>query len=584
MLHTRQRAHVLHSPRADLPLLTHTRSVIRFSSFPVQPHQVPGQFIQDYYSQLTILWDKQTHTSQCTNCLVHYSHSCDSKQLRQFFMGLLDDYEDRRSSLLNRNPTPTLDAALAEMKSEEVRKKIAAILALPSSNQNVLAIPTALATSSRPPFRKKWCDFHKWGFHLNDECKRNPKNKNSVSGYTPPRLLSQPVTDVTDIAVSDEPFSFSTPTMELTADELADAQTGKVVGTGRKVDHLFVLDHLHLPSTSVAVASTSSKALQLWHSRLVAFACHWSLFQMDVKNVFLNGEFTEEVYMKPPPGYPYRPHQCVISENLFTVSSKLSGPGSLILLYVDDMIIMGDDLSCILTLKISLSQQFEIKDLGDLRYFLGHEVTSHHTGYFLSHIKYAYDLVSKSGVSSSDIVMSPMEENWQHSTLTGEPLSDPTYYRQLVGSLIYLTVTRLDIAYAVHRVNQFMTTPSTVHLVGVLRIFDMCRVLYPMACTIHLHPLYSSLPTLMQTGDEILSIVAPLQSAIQITHNDVFHERTKHIEIDCHVTRTHLTRGILELIHVSSSNQLADVFTKSFSVKNFLHFLSKLNLVSGRRP
>ncbi|KAK3040510.1 hypothetical protein RJ639_028956 [Escallonia herrerae] len=47
-----------------------------------------------------------------------------------------------------------------------------------------------------------------------------------------------------------------------------DAQTGKVVGTGCKVDRLFVLDHLHLPSTSVAAASTSSKALQLWHSRL----------------------------------------------------------------------------------------------------------------------------------------------------------------------------------------------------------------------------------------------------------------------------------------------------------------------------
>ncbi|KAK2991235.1 hypothetical protein RJ640_023816 [Escallonia rubra] len=213
-------------------------------------------------------------------------------------MGLLDDYEDRRSSLLNRNPASTFAAALAEMKSEEVRKKTVDILALPSSNQNVLATPIALATSSRPLFRKKWCDFHKWGFHSNDECKRNPKNKNSVPGYNPPRSPSQPAAVVTDTAVSVAPSS-STPTMELTADELAiisnyrlsqtsnssgiyassfpssstycvasDAQTGKVVGTGRKVDHLFVLDHLHLPSTSIAAASTSSKALQLWHSRL----------------------------------------------------------------------------------------------------------------------------------------------------------------------------------------------------------------------------------------------------------------------------------------------------------------------------
>ncbi|KAK2975985.1 hypothetical protein RJ640_000097, partial [Escallonia rubra] len=135
-------------------------------------------------------------------------------------MGLLDDYEDQRYSLLNRNPTPTLAVALAEMKSEEVRKKTVVILALPSSNQNVLATPTVLATSSRPPFRKKWCDFHKWGFHSNDECKRNPKNKISIPGYTLPRSLSQQTVVVTDTAVSAAPAA-STPTMKLIVDELA---------------------------------------------------------------------------------------------------------------------------------------------------------------------------------------------------------------------------------------------------------------------------------------------------------------------------------------------------------------------------
>ncbi|KAK2979363.1 hypothetical protein RJ640_018443 [Escallonia rubra] len=119
-------------------------------------------------------------------------------------MGLLDDYEDRRSSLLNKNPAPTLAAALVEIKSEEVRKRAVAlveikseevrkravvILALLSSNRNVLATPTALATSSHPSFKKKWCDFHKWGFHSTDDCKQ--KSKNYIPGYTSPRSLSQ---------------------------------------------------------------------------------------------------------------------------------------------------------------------------------------------------------------------------------------------------------------------------------------------------------------------------------------------------------------------------------------------------------
>ncbi|KAK2975633.1 hypothetical protein RJ640_021078 [Escallonia rubra] len=124
-----------------------------------------------------------------------------------------------------------------------------------------------------------------------------------MPSYASPRSPSQPAAIVTDNAVSAAPSS-STPTMELTVDELVvisnyrlsqtgnssgiyassflssyacsvasdtkpwDAQTRKVVGTGRKVDLLFVLDHLHMSSTSVAAASTSSKALQLWHSRL----------------------------------------------------------------------------------------------------------------------------------------------------------------------------------------------------------------------------------------------------------------------------------------------------------------------------
>jgi hypothetical protein len=113
----------------------------------------------------------------------------------------------------------------------------------------------------------------------------------------------------------------------------------------------------------------------------------------------------------------------------------------LILLYVDDMIIAGDDISGIHDLQSFLVQNFEMKDLGTLSYFLVLEVTSSGDGYYLSQAKYASDLLSCAGLTDSKTTSSPLETNIKLLATDGEPLSDVTLYRQLMGSLIYLTVT-----------------------------------------------------------------------------------------------------------------------------------------------
>jgi hypothetical protein len=134
------------------------------------------------------------------------------------------------------------------------------------------------------------------------------------------------------------------------------------------------------------------------------------------------------------------------------------------------MIITGDDVQGIQDLKRFLGQHFEMKDLGPLSYFLGLEVSSSSDGYYLTQAKYTSDLISRAGITDSKIVDTPIEYNNRLNTHDGEPLPDATLYRQLVGSLVYLTVTRPDISYAVHIVSQFMAAPRSLHYAAVLRI------------------------------------------------------------------------------------------------------------------
>uniref|UniRef100_A0A2N9HNV7 Integrase catalytic domain-containing protein n=1 Tax=Fagus sylvatica TaxID=28930 RepID=A0A2N9HNV7_FAGSY len=387
----------------------------------------------------------------------------------------------------------------------------------------------------------------------------------------------------------------------------------------------------------------------------VSASRHWPLFQMDVKNAFLNGELTEEVYMQLPPGFSqppgFSPKVCrlrralyglkqaprawfakfssTISQHGFSASSydsalffRRSDHGiTLLLLYVDDMIITGDDVQGIQDLKRFLGQHFEMKDLGPLSYFLGLEVSSSSDGYYLTQAKYTSDLISRAGITDSKIVDTPIEYNNRLNTHDGEPLPDATLYRQLVGSLVYLTVTRPDISYAVHIVSQFMAAPRSLHYVAVLRILrylkgTLFHGLHFSSQSSLILQAYSDAdwagdPTdrrsttgteaeyraLADTTAELLwlrwllqdlgidcSTAVPIhcdnRSAIQIAHNDVFHEHTKHIEIDCHFVRHHLLQGTLQLRSVSSQDQLADIFTKPMPPGRFRDLISKLKLVS----
>ena len=125
----------------------------------------------------------------------------------------------------------------------------------------------------------------------------------------------------------------------------------------------------------------------------------------------------------------------------------------LLLLYVDDMIITGDDLSGIQELKDFLNQQFEMKDLGHLSYSLGLEITHSTDGLYITQAKYVSDLFSRAGLTDSKTVDTPIELNAHLTPSGGNPLSNPSLYRRLVDSLVYLIVIRPNISYVVHQMS-----------------------------------------------------------------------------------------------------------------------------------
>ncbi|CAL1357087.1 unnamed protein product [Linum trigynum] len=239
----------------------------------------------------------------------------------------------------------------------------------------------------------------------------------------------------------------------------------------------------------------------------VASMNKWSLSQLDVKNAFLHGDLDEVIYMEKPPGYNVgRPGQvCRLRRSLYGLkqaprawfekfqdtlvglgySQSLNYPSLfikttsrgivLLLLYVDDMIITGSDSEGIRLLKDGLQVSFQIKDLGQLSYFLGLEVSRSAAGIFLCQRKYISDLLGDYNMEDCVPVNTPMELNLKLSRESGDKVKDGSQYRSIVGSLIYLSATRPDISYAVQLVSQFMADPRTDHVAALYRILRYLR-------------------------------------------------------------------------------------------------------------
>ena len=124
----------------------------------------------------------------------------------------------------------------------------------------------------------------------------------------------------------------------------------------------------------------------------------------------------------------------------------------------------GNNLQDIEDTKSFLKDQFKLKDLGQLKYFLGIEVARSNKWIALSQRKHDLEILEDVRYLGAKPASFPIEHNLSLSKFNGDYISDPSSYRRLVGRLIYLTITQPDLVYTVHILSQFMDKPRVPHL------------------------------------------------------------------------------------------------------------------------
>ncbi|KAL0355892.1 UNVERIFIED_CONTAM: Retrovirus-related Pol polyprotein from transposon RE1 [Sesamum radiatum] len=203
--------------------------------------------------------------------------------------------------------------------------------------------------------------------------------------------------------------------------------------------------------------------------------------------------------------------------------------------------------------KAYLDNLFTIKDLGFARYFLGLELARSSHGTHVTQYKYLRDIFADCKMQDAHSVSIPVPPGIHFDSTTGALLPSPDRYRRLIGRLLYLGFSRPDISFAVQQLSQFLQHPrephwdAAMHLLRYLKGSSTLGLFFPASTSLQLCAYYdsdwASCPDtrsyLLQEFGVAVTHSVPFwcdnKAAIHITEYPVFHERTKHLDINCHL-------------------------------------------------
>ncbi|GJS12216.1 retrovirus-related pol polyprotein from transposon TNT 1-94 [Tanacetum coccineum] len=304
------------------------------------------------------------------------------------------------------------------------------------------------------------------------------------------------------------------------------------------------------------------KAIRLF----LAYDAHkdFTVFQMDVKTIFLNGILKEEVYVGQPLGYVSKQYP----DHVYALDKALYG----------------------------LKQAPRACMMGEMKFFLGLQVNQFSNGIFINQSKYILDILKRLGMENCDTVPTPMVEQAKLKLhLVGKPI-DLTDYRSMIRSLMYLTSSRPDIMFATYadhagcHLDRKSTYGSVQFLGDKLVCWSSKKQNYVSisnaeyeyvavsGCCAQVLWMRTQLTDYSFFYDKV-PIYCDLKSAIAISCNPVQHTRTKHIDVRYHFIKDRVEKGTIELYFVGTEYQLADLFTKSLPEARFKFLVEKLEFM-----
>ncbi|GKD29740.1 retrovirus-related pol polyprotein from transposon TNT 1-94 [Tanacetum coccineum] len=320
----------------------------------------------------------------------------------------------------------------------------------------------------------------------------------------------------------------------------------------------------------------------------LAFVAHMSMVvcQMDVKTAFLNGNLREEVYVSQPDGFVDKDnpnHVYKLKKALYGLKqAPRAWEGKELLLvqiYVDDIIFAASTLKlCDLFAKIIPR------------------------GIFINQSKYALESLNKYGFDTCDPVDNPMIEKSKLDEDKEGKSVDPSHYRGMIGTLLYLTASRPDLQFAICMCARYQALPAVKRIFRYLRGTVNQGLWYPKDSSIALTAFAdanlagcqdtrcSTFGSMQFLGDILLTdygfgfntipMYCDNKSAIALCCNNVQHSRSKHIEIRFHFIKKHVENGVIELYFINMEYQLADIFTKPLCRERIEFLINKLGMQS----